>query len=156
MSRLTAAREHLDQHVARDVRRVDRAGRARGTERTLRQPAVLGAGEDGSPVLELVDVAGRFAAEDLDRVLVAEIVGALDRVEGVDVGVVLGCVSECRVDAALGGAGVASRRVQLRDDGDIGACVVRCDRGAHAGAAGPDHHDIVLRVHQGKKLPNWW
>ena len=75
-------------------------------------------------MLELVDVAGRLAAEDLDRVLVAEVVGALDRVERVDVGVVLGCVSERRVDAALGRAGVASRRVELRDDGDIGARVV--------------------------------
>ncbi len=145
--------EHLDQHVARDVRRVDRAGRARGAERTLREPAVLGAGEDGSPVLELVDVAGRLAAEDLDRVLVAEVVGALDRVEGVDLGVVLGCVSERRVDAALGRAGVASRRVELRDDGDIGARVVGCDRCAHAGAAGPDHDDIVLRVHHRMTLP---
>jgi hypothetical protein len=38
--------------------------------------------------------------------------------------------------------------MELRDDGDIRARVGGGDRGAHAGAAGPDHHDIVLRVHR--------
>ena len=114
----------------------------------LRDPAVLGAREDRAPVLELVDVARRLVAEDLDRVLVAEVVGALDRVEGVRLRVVLGGVPERRVDAALGRAGVAARRVELRDDGDVRARVVCLDRGAHAGAAGPDHEYVVLRVHR--------
>ena len=64
--------------------------------------------EDGAPVLELVDVARRLVAEDLDRVLVAEVVGALDRVERVLLGVVLGRVAERRVDPAFGRAGVAA------------------------------------------------
>ena len=113
--------EHLDQHVAGDVGGVDGARRAGGAERALGDPAVLVAREDAAPVLELVDVAGRLAREDLDRVLVAEVVGALDRVERVDLGAVLGRVPERRVDAALGRAGVAARRVQLRDDGDVRA-----------------------------------
>ncbi len=46
--------------------------------------------EDGAPVLELVDVVRRLVAEDLDRVLVAEVVGALDGVEGVRLRIVLG------------------------------------------------------------------
>ena len=66
-----------------DVGRVRRPRRAGGAERPLRDPPVLGAREDGAPVLELVDVARRLVAEDLDRVLVAEVVRALDRVEGV-------------------------------------------------------------------------
>ena len=65
--------EHLDEHVPRDVRGIGRARRARGAERALRDPPVLGAREDGAPVLELVDVVGRLVAEDLDRVLVAEV-----------------------------------------------------------------------------------
>ena len=75
--------EHLDQHVAGDVGREHGARRAGGAERPLREPAVVAAREERAPVLELVDVAGRLAREDLDRVLVAEVVGALDRVEGV-------------------------------------------------------------------------
>src|SRR5919108_1255112 len=113
--------EDLDQHVAGDVGRVRRPRRARGAERALRDPAVLGAGEDGAPVLELVDVARRLLAQDLDRVLVAEVVGALDGVEGVDLRVVLGGVPERRVDPALRRTGVATRGMDLRDEGDVGA-----------------------------------
>jgi hypothetical protein len=105
--------------------------------------------EEGAPVLELVDVAGRFAAEDLDRILVADVVRALDRVEGVAFGRVLGCVSKRRVDAALGGSRVAAGRVQLRDHADGRACVVCLDGGAHPCAAGTDDQDIVARFHRG-------
>jgi hypothetical protein len=75
--------EHLDQDVTRDVGGVGRSRRAGGAERPLRDPPVVGAREDRAPVLELVDVAGSLLAEDLDRVLVTQVVGALDRVEGV-------------------------------------------------------------------------
>ncbi len=76
----------VDQDMACDVGRVRRARLARCAEGPLSDPAVLGAREDSAPVLELVDVAGRLVAEDLDRVLVAEVVGALDRVVGVLLG----------------------------------------------------------------------
>ena len=141
--------EHLDQHVAGDVRGVDGARRAGGAERPLRELAVLAAREERAPVLELVDVAGRLAAEDLDRVLVADVVGALDGVEGVDLRRVLGGVPERRVDAALGRAGVAAGRVELRDHADVRAGIVGLDRGAHAGAAGADDQDVVRRFHGG-------
>ena len=139
--------EHVDEDVAGDVGRVGGARLAGGAERPLRDPAVLGAREDGAPVLELVDVVGRLVAEDLDRVLVAEVVGALDRVEGVLLGIVLGGVPERRVDAALGGAGVAADRMDLRDERDVRARVVCLDGGAHAGAAGADDQHVVLRFH---------
>ena len=90
--------------MAGDVGGEDRARRAGGAERPLRELAVLVSREDGAPVLELVDVVGRLAGEDLDRVLVAEVVRALDGVEGVDLGVVLARVPERGVDAALGRA----------------------------------------------------
>src|SRR4029077_14987010 len=62
--------QHVEEDVARDVGRVCRTRMAGGAERALRDPAVLGAAEDRSPALELVDVLGRLFAEDLDRVLV--------------------------------------------------------------------------------------
>ena len=133
--------------MAGDVGREDGARRAGGAERALREPAVVAAREDRAPVLELVDVLGRLAREDLDRVLVAEVVGALDRVERVALGGVVGRVPERRVDAALGRAGVAAGRVQLRDDRDVRARVVGLDRGAHACATRADHEYVVLRVH---------
>jgi len=71
------------------------------------------------PSFELVDVAGRLAREDLDRVLVAEVVGAFDGVESMDLGRVFGRVAERRIDAALGRARMAAGRVQLRDHGDV-------------------------------------
>ena len=94
--------------MAGDVGRVRRSRRAGGAERPLGDAAVLGPREDGAPVLELVHVVGGLVAEDLDRVLVAEVIGALDRVECVRLGIVLRRVSERRVDAALGCAGVAA------------------------------------------------
>ena len=66
-----------------------------------------------------------------------------------DLGRVLGGVAERRVDAALGGAGVAAGRVELRDHADVGAGIVGLDRGAHAGAAGADDQDVVGRFHGG-------
>ena len=83
--------------MAGDVGGVRRARRAGGAERTLRDPAVVGAREDRAPVLELVDVVRRLVAEDLDRVLVAEVVGALDGV----VRVLSGSSSDAFPSAAL-------------------------------------------------------
>ena len=98
-------------------------------------------------MLELVDVAGRFAREDLDRVLITEVVGPLHGVEGVLLRTVLRGVPERRVDPALGCAGVTPRGVQLRDDADVRARVECLDRGAHTGAAGSDDDDVVLGLH---------
>ncbi len=135
--------EHVDEDVAGDVCRVDRARRARRAERPLRELPLVVPREDAAPVLELVDVAGRLVREDLDRVLVAEVVGALHRVECVRLRTVLRSVPERRVDPALGRAGVAPRGVQLRDDADVRARVEGLDGGTHAGAAGPDDDDVV-------------
>jgi hypothetical protein len=93
--------EHVDEHVARDVGRVDRARRSRGAERSLREPPLVVSREHATPVLELVDVAGRLAREDLDRVLVSEVVGALHGVERVRLRTVFPRVAEGCVDAAF-------------------------------------------------------
>jgi hypothetical protein len=139
--------EDVDEDVTRDVCGVRRTGLARGAERPLCDAAVGRPREDGAPVLELVNVSGRLVAEDLDRVLVAEVVGALDGVVRVLLGIVLGRVPEGRVDAAFGRAGVASDRVDLRDHRHVRAGVERLYRCAHARAARTDDDDVVPRVH---------
>src|SRR5262249_45754424 len=139
---------HVDEDVAGDVGGIRRPRRARGAEGTLGDPPVLRPREDRAPVLELVDVARRLVAEDLDRILVAEVVRALDGVEGVDLGTVLRGVPEGRVDAALGGARVAADGVDLREERDVGACVEGLDGCAHACATGADDEDVVLRFHR--------
>jgi hypothetical protein len=75
--------EDMDQDVAGDVGRIRCPRRSGSAEGALRDAPVLGPREDRAPVLELVHVTGRLGAEDLDRVLVTQVVGALDRVEGV-------------------------------------------------------------------------
>ena len=91
---------------------------------------------------------GASPTQDFDRVLVADVVGALDGVERVTLGRIVPRVAERRVDATLGGTGVATRRMELRDDRDVGTCVVCLDRGAHACAAGSDDQDVVGRFHE--------
>jgi hypothetical protein len=139
--------EDVDQDVAGDVGGIRGTRRARGAERPLRDLALGGTREDRAPALELVDVRRRLVAEDLDRVLVAEVVRALDRVERVLLGAVLGGVPERRVDPAFGRAGVAADRVDLGEKRDVGALVERLDGRAHPGAAGPDDKHVMLRQH---------
>src|SRR5439155_24239667 len=119
-----------------DVGRVGGARLAGGAERALRDAPVLRPGEDRSPVLELVDVRGRLLAEDFDRILVAEVVRAFDSVVRMLFRIVLGGVAERGVDAALRRAGMAAHWMDLGDQGDVRACVVSLDGGAHAGATG--------------------
>jgi hypothetical protein len=70
---------------------------------TGREAGVLLTGTGGLG-FGLVDVAGGLVAENLDRVLVPEVVGALHRVERVDLGAVLRRIPERGVDPALGRA----------------------------------------------------
>src|SRR5262249_59724043 len=67
-----------------------------------------------SEMLHAEDFVRRLARHDFDRVLVAEVVGALDSVESVRLPGVVGV--EGRVDAALGGVGVGPDRMDLADD----------------------------------------
>ena len=148
--------EHVDEHVARDVGGIGGARLAGSAERPLRDPAVGRAREDRSPALELVDVVRRLVAENLDRVLVSEVVGALHRVERVLLGIVLGGIAERRVDTALRRARVAADRVDLRHHRDVRAGVVGLDSRAHACAAGADDNDVMDRVHRGGRYLIPW
>ena len=88
-------------------------------ERPLVDPPVLGARERHAEMFELDDGRDRIAAHVFDRVLVAEPVGALDRVVHVPAPVVLAHIAECGADAALRGDGVAAGREHLADAGGL-------------------------------------
>ncbi len=113
-------------------------------ERPLVDRAVGVAVERHPEVLELVDDLGRHPAHVLDRVLVAEPVGALDRVVHVPQPVVLGHVAERGADAALRRDRVRARREHLGQHGHRQAGFGELQRGAHAGAAGADDQRVEL------------
>ena len=112
--------ERLQDHVAGPVGR--EAGPADGrlaevarvaAEAALVDLALGRAVERQAHVLELDDRLDRLARQDLGRVLVDQVVATLDRVVHVPLGVVFLEVAERCADAALSGAGVGSRRVEL-------------------------------------------
>ena len=83
-----------------------------------------------------------LAAHELDGILVAEPVRALDGVVEVVVPVVLVHVAEGGADAALCGYGVRARRKHLAQHGDVQAGARQLQRGAHAGATGANDDDV--------------
>ena len=72
-------------------------------------------------MLDLVDGAGRLAAEIFDGVLVAQPVGPLDRVVHVPAPIVVAHIAERGGDAALRRHGMAARREHLGDAGGLEA-----------------------------------
>ena len=119
-------------------------------EAPLVDPAVGGAVERHPHVLEVVDGLDRLPAHDLGRVLVDQVVAALDGVEGVPLPVVLLDVGQGGAHPALGGPGVGAGRVQLGDHrrpAPPGAL----ERRPQAGPPGSDDHHVegVLLGHGG-------
>ena len=117
--------------------------RGHAAEGALIDAAALGARERHAVVLELDDRGRRLLAHELDGVLVAEPVRALDGVVHVPAPVVLAHVAERGADAALRGDRVAARREELGDAGGGQARFGQPERGAQAGAAGADDDDVV-------------
>src|SRR6185503_2427356 len=84
------------------------------------------------------------AAHVFDRVLVAQPIGALDRVVHVPAPVVRTHVAERRRDSTLRRHGVAARGEHLGDAGGLEAVVGHAESGAQARATGADDDDVVL------------
>jgi hypothetical protein len=127
--------------VAGDVGDVVGPRGGRSAERAGSEVAAAVAVEGDSGMLEPEDLVRRLAAHDLDRVLVAEEVRALDGVVRVRLPGVLRV--ERGVDAARGGNRVGPHRVDLGDDGDGGTRLGGCKSGPLAGEAGPDDQDVM-------------
>ena len=91
-------------------------------EAALVDPSLRGPVERHAHLLEVQDGVDGLLAHDLDRVLVGEVVAALDGVEGVPLPVVLFDVGQRRAHAALRSTGVAPGRVQLGQHSCAAAC----------------------------------
>ena len=128
--------EHVQDRLPGDVGHVVGARGAGAAEGARAEPALLVAVEGHAEVLEVDDLARRLAAHDLDRVLVAEVVGALDGVEGVRLPRVARV--ERGVDPALRRVRVRAHRVHLREDADGHAFLRGREGGTLAGQAGSD------------------
>ena len=139
--------EHVHDRLAGDVGDVVGAGGGGAAEGAGAELAFLVAVEGDAEVLEVEDLLRRLAGHDFDRVLVAEVVGALDRVEGVRLPGVAGV--QRGVDPALGGIGVGADRVDLADDPDRYAFLGGREGGALAGEAGADYENVMSRHERG-------
>ena len=108
--------EHVEDRLAGDVGDVVGPRRRRPAECALAEAARLVPVEGHTEVLERQELVRRLAAHDLDRVLVAEVIGALDGVEGVRLPGVLRV--ERGVDPALSRIGMGPNGMDLGDDPD--------------------------------------
>ena len=133
--------EHVQQRLAGDVGDVVGAGRGGAAEGARAEQALLVAVEGDALVLEPEHLVRRLAAHDLDRVLVAEVVRALDGVERVRLPRVVRV--QRGVDAAGGRVGVRSDGVDLAHDRHGRPGAGGRERGALAGEAGADDQHVV-------------
>ena len=117
--------------------------RGHAAEGPLIDAAVVGARERHAVVLELDHRGRRLLAHELDGVLVAEPVRALDGVVHVPAPVVLAHVGERGADAALRRHGVAAGGKHLGDAGGGQSGLGQSQGRAQAGAAGADHHHVI-------------
>ena len=135
--------EDVHDRLAGDVGHVVGAGHGGAAEGAGAELALLVAVEGDADVLEVEQLLGGLAAHHLDRVLVAEVVGALDRVVGVRLP---GVVDRERcVDPALGRIRMRADGVDLADDSDRNALLRGCQRCALSGESGSDHQYVVFR-----------
>ena len=110
----------------------------------------LGRAREGHAVMLQLDHRGHGLAHHVfDRVLVAEPVGALDRVVHVPAPIVLAHVAERGAHTALGRDCVAARRENLGDAGRLQPLLGQAKGGAQARAASADDNDVVLVVDDG-------
>jgi len=83
-----------------------------------------------------------LAAHELDRILVTEVIRALDRVVHVPVPVVLAHVAEAGGDAALRGDGMGTGGKHLGHHRHLEVGMGKLQRGAQTGPAATDDHRI--------------
>ncbi len=115
-------------------------------ERALIDLALGRARKRHAEMLELDHRLHRVVAHEFDRVLVAEPVGALDRIVEMPTPIVRPHIAERGADAALRRDGVGARRKHLGDAGGLEARHAHAQGRAQARAAGADDDDVVEMI----------
>lgn len=140
--------ERVDHRVAGAVLEVSSARMGMAAHLALVEVAVSLTVVGVAHIVHLVDVLASALDEVLDSVLIAEVVAALDRIEGMRLEAVVR-VRDARdaVHAALRHRRRRARRHELRQHGNLEVLVLRgCECGAHAGAAAADDQHVVRDV----------
>src|SRR5215213_3028173 len=100
-------------------------------------------------MLELEHRIDSLASEHFRRVLIDEIVTALDGVEHVPLPMIFFDIAEGRADTTLGRSCVRPRWVELADDRDV-SLAGHLDGRHQAGAAGADDDRVVAVICHGE------
>ena len=99
-----------------------------------------------APVFQIVDRLDGFLRQDVGRLLVDQIIAALDGIKGMPFGLVFLDIAQSGADPALGGAGMAANRIEFGEN-----CCLRLltglKRGIEPGAAGADNDRVKLIDH---------
>jgi hypothetical protein len=82
----------------------------------------------------------------VDGILVAEPIRTLDGIVHMPSPVVLVHITQCGIDATLGGDGMTSGREELRYTGRVEASLCKTEGSSQTGAARTDDDSIVLVV----------
>ena len=117
--------------------------RGHAAERPLIDLALLGARERHTVMLELDHRGRRLLAHELDCILVAEPVRALDRVIHMPAPVILAHVAERSGDPALRRDRVAARREHLGQACGGQSRLGQPEGGAQSGPTGADHDHVI-------------
>jgi len=113
-------------------------------KRTLGNFAVRCTVEGQAHVFQFIDGRDGLVAHELDGILVAEVIGAFDRIVGVPFRVVFFQVAQGCANAALGGAGVRAGGVEFADYGGLGGLGgVQAGHQACAACAYHDHFKLM-------------
>jgi len=114
-------------------------------ESALQNVAILGAVEEGAPLLELAHAGGRFLGMKLGHAPVVEELSAAHGVAKMCFPIVGGVhVGHGRGDAAFGHDGVGFAKKRFADHADGGALGERFERRPQSCAAGADDENVVL------------
>ena len=98
--------------------------------------------ERHAEMLQLIDDLGRFATHELNRILITEIIAALDSVKHVPVPAVFGHVAERSTDTTLRRHRMGACRKNFGEHGHIETGFGELQRRAHTRTAGTDDNSI--------------
>ena len=135
--------KYMQQRLTGEVRYEECARLPLPAERARAKTTLVVSIEYDAHMLHRDDFVTGLAAHHGDGILVAQVVAALDGIEGM-LAPVVASIGERGVDAALRRVGVAANRMHLRYDRDIRACLYSGKSGTHTRKPGADYQHIMV------------